>query len=353
MRLELAKSFRIRQPAMYSGELMCTSRQYSKPMSRSQRSAMAGLTLIELMISITIGLAILAGLVGVLGTASGNSKTTERSAELVGNGRYALNTMKQELRQVGFLGYTFPDPTPPTTALGSISNECLEGGATGTAFISNVRQGVWGANDSNPFSSNCIPSANYSTTSDVLVVRRVAAQPVTTLVANTLYYRSSYIVGEVFRGTTLPTFNFSTALAPIGVFPIVTYVYYISPFTVSATESPKVPALMRVAIQPNGSMAAEVVASGVERMQIQYGRFLGATGTRYYDTLVGTSVATAATEWDDVSSVRVWLLTRTANAEPGYTDPNAYVMGSQTYTPADSYRRQLLSTVVQVRNSVR
>ncbi len=79
-----------------------------KPARHSRQS---GFTLIEMMISITIGLAILAGLVGVLATNSSNSKTNDRTSELMTNGRYALNSIKQELREAGFRGYTWAEPS--------------------------------------------------------------------------------------------------------------------------------------------------------------------------------------------------------------------------------------------------
>lgn len=313
-----------------------------------------GFTLIEMMISLTIGLGILAGLVGVLATNASNSRTNDRTSELLTNGRYALNSMKQELRQAGFRGYTWAEPTLVTpSTLGTLTNECLETGAAAGSFIANMRQSIWGANNSNPFSASCIPTASYASGNDVVVVRRVAAVPSTTLTANTLYFRSSYATGKIFRGTTAPTFPGSPT--PLASFAVQTYVYYISPFTVSATESPLVPALYRVALQSDGSMARELVASGIEHLQVQYGKVMTTPSltTQFVDTMVGTSSAAATTDWDNVDAVRIWLLARNEVAEPGYANGNVYAMGDQTYdfsAAPDGFRRQLFSTVVQLRN---
>ena len=329
-----------------------------KPSRWPGSSRESGFTLIEMMIAITIGLGILAGLVGVLAANSNNARTNDRTSELMSNGRYALNSMKQELRQAGFRAYTWAEPTAPG-ALGTLTNECLAAGETAGTFVSNIRQGVWGANNSNPFSASCIPSTSYATGNDVLVVRRVASPPTgcpdgsSPPCADTLYFQSSYSTGQVFRGATAPVF--ADGLTPVASFPVQIYVYYISPFTVSERETPLVPALYRVALLSDGSMSRELVASGIEHFQVQYGRLTVAVPatTQFSDTLTGSSVNTVASDWDNVESVRIWLLARNETAEPGYSNTNSYVMGDQTYDFAaapDGFRRQLFSTVVQLRN---
>jgi type IV pilus assembly protein PilW len=332
--------------------------------SNSQR----GFTLVEMMIAITIGLAIIAALVGVLASSSGNSRTNDRTSELMTNGRYALDSMKQEVRQAGFRGYTWADPTAPGS-LGTLSNECLETGAPAGSFISNIRQGIWGANNRNPFSANCIPTASYATGNDILVVRRLAPVAATTLNSNTVYFRSNYAAGQIFRGTgtacpnlpasafgspfnTTPCINVRAAPpTDLNDFAVHIFVYYISPFTDSATESPLVPALFRVSLQSDGSMARELVATGIERMQVQYGLVTTVPDTQYLDSLSATSFDASDTTWPQVNSVRIWLLARSATPEPGYVNANSYVMGDQpAFVPSDGYRRQLFSTVIQHRN---
>jgi type IV pilus assembly protein PilW len=311
-----------------------------------------GFTLIEMMISITIGLGILGGLVGVLATNSSSTRSNERTSELMTNGRYAINTMKHELRQAGFRGYTWADPIAPA-ALGTLTNECLETGMTAGSFVSNLRQGIWGANNANPFTQSCIPYASYARGSDVLVVRRVASTPSTTLAANTIYFQSSYSTGQVFQGVTAPVFPDTPT--PQATFAVQIYVYYISPFTVSLDESPRVPALYRVALQSDGSMSRELVASGIERFKVQYGKLTPGTPStvQYFDSLPGNSSNTAISDWDNVDSLRIWLLARNETPEPGHIHSKSYIMGGETYdysTAPDNYRRQVFSAVVQLRN---
>jgi type IV pilus assembly protein PilW len=328
-----------------------------------------GFSLIELMIAVTIGLLIVAALAGVLSTSSGASKTNQRSTEVQSNGRYALDVLRSDLRSAGFRGYTWAEPNAPTTTLGTISGGCFDSGGSASGFVTNLRQGIWGANDANPFSANCIPAASFATDGgDVLVIRKLGGTPATAITTNAFYFRTNYSSGEVFRGGQTTACPATSPVTPspfdkvpcingvhgrdLNDFPVQIYVYYISPFTTSATESPLVPALYRASLQSDGSFARELVASGIEHMQVQYGRATTDLNTRYYNAgdITGTSYATLPTEWDDVNTVRLWLLARNSTIEPGYANSNTYVMGDQSYTVSDSYRRQLFSAVVQLRN---
>lgn len=313
---------------------------------------MSGFSLIEMMISITIGLMIIAALVGVLVSNSRSSKTNDRTSELQSNGRYAMAHLSSELRHAGFHAYT-PLSNPILSAAVTVTGALPVCGGS-TDFVTNIRQGIWGGNDNNPFAANCI-SANYRT-GDVLVVRRLADQatPSASGVANTDYLRSSYDQGRVFQFVDAATVPTVTGNAIAENFELWQYVYYIG----NDTNDANLPALRRVRLQTAtdttpGSMADEMVVSGIEQMQVQYGIFNPTTGTTQYfdaDGITGSSVDTGATDWDNVHVVRIWLLSRNAQPETGYANTTSYQMGDLTYTVNDSIRRQLFTTVVQLRN---
>ena len=308
----------------------------------------AGFSLVEMMISITIGLMIVAALVGVLVSNSRNAKTNDRSSELQSNGRFAMEHLKRELRHSGYRGYTWAEPISPPSAMPNVSGECIDEltpGAVAGSFVSNIRQGIWGANDSNPYSGTCLPAANWMR-GDVLVLRRGSFIAPTSLTANTVYFRSSYAMGEVFQGVSPPAGVVGT---PIANFALQEYVYYIGKDDADVT----VPALRRVALQSNGTMLDEIVVSGIEHMQVQYGRYNTAQNTQYFNgnNISGFSTDPAQTQWDDVNSVRIWLLARNSKAEPGYINTNSYLMGDITYpSQNDHFRRQLFAAVIQLRN---
>jgi type IV pilus assembly protein PilW len=308
-----------------------------------------GFSLIEMMISITIGLMIIAALVGVVASNSRSSKANDRTSELQSNGRYALDFLKFELLHAGFRGYTWAPPNTPTIT--GINHECLDGGAA-NSFVTNIRQGIWGANDSNPYSTSCMSSTNPTYThpylrGDVLVIRRLAGTATSTasLVSNSLYFRSSYSAGQVFQGINEPP---AINIAPVADFALLEDVYYIG----TDDNDPTVPALRRVSLQGN-NMVDEMVVSGVEHMELQYGIAATDLTTKYYDAngVTGASTSDIPTSWENVNSVQIWLLVRNSKAEPAYTNTNTYTMGDVNYGPVnDNFRRQLFTTAVQLRN---
>lgn len=327
--------------------------------------AAAGFSLVELMVSIAIGLIVILALTGVLLGSSTNSKTNERSSELQGNGRFALDHLKREIRHAGYRGNSWAEPNLPSTTITPITNECLATSAAAGTFVTNIRQGIWGSSDNNPFSANCLATGYLR--GDVLVVRRVGFAPLSgNSTTNTLYFRSSYSVGEVFRGNGSAATTGSPAIngTPLNDFVLQEFIYFIG----TDDNNASVPALRRITLKGNGedcngitlsavTMCNEMIISGIEHMHVQYGRLDTALNTQYYSgaNISGTSSDSLTTltsyAWDDVNSARVWLIARSANIEKGYSNTDSYVMGDLTYGPvSDGFRRQLFTTLLQLRN---
>jgi len=194
------------------------------------------------MVALTLGLLLVLAVTGALLTSTSVNRSNVRTSELQTNGQFALEVIRRDLLHAGFRGLT--TAMPSANSLGTITNECAAG------FVANLHMGIWGANDSNPFAGTCIPAANYGT-GDVLVLRGAASAPVTSLNANTIYLRSAYERGVVFLGNAPPTFTET----PNQDFTLEAIVYYVCPYTNSATESPRIPALYRVKLHPGPTMA--------------------------------------------------------------------------------------------------
>jgi type IV pilus assembly protein PilW len=318
------------------------------------RDAPRGFTLVELLVSMTIGLLLVAGMLSALLGSSATGKTRDRAAAVQFSGRYALDVMKRDIQHAGYLGITSlfsPDEAVTTTIAGLvIANVC---DPPGTANVGRISLRVWGA-EANPYAGTCLPAAQYKG-GDVIVVRRLASSPVppTCLCItaippcnNTLiYYHSSYEGGQPFVGPTAPDFTATGRLPPYCDYQLQETVYYVSPYTTPPpnTESPPVPALYRLTLSNGPAMVPELVASGVEQMGIRYGVFATDGSAKYVP-------ASGVSDWDNVASVEISLLVRADAAEPGYKNTATYALGAIDFTANDGYRRTIYTTVIQMRN---
>lgn len=309
--------------------------------------ASRGFSMIELLIGTGISLVILSAVTAAYIGTSSIGRANARVSEIQSIGQQAMDVLRRDIINAGFSGLTGdPDQFAPPTGV-VVGNSCANG------FAFNLRQAVWAANDANPFNGSCIPAANYAT-GDVLVVRRLGLAPGGALQATRLYLRSAYQAGVFFQGSAPPA---SFTFVPAVDYAVDTTLYFISPFTTAANESPAVPALYRVRLIDGPAMTApELVATGVEDLQVQFEVLDATTGTtRLLDPGVApidvNSVTTTASGWDSVVAVHVFLLVRARSAEAGYAPGNrTYTLGSKNVAVNDGIQRQVLSSVFSLRN---
>jgi type IV pilus assembly protein PilW len=294
-----------------------------------------GFTVVELMISLTIGLFLVGAMLTTLMTSAALGRTNERASDARTNGTYALSTVKRDVQHAGHLGLTsvFSPDAPLDSARFPVTNVC------DATKVGQISQRIWGSNDANPYSASCLKAADYSA-GDVLVVRRLSTAQADKIVENVVYYRSSYEGGDYFSSAQMPS---ALRQPPLVDYRLEETVYYVSPYTNSADESPRVPALYRLRLADGPAMKPELVASGVENFQVRYGVVDGAGNRQYLD-------AQNVSNWDLVSSLEISLLVRAAAKEPGYTASATYKLGDQTVSASDGYRRVVFNTVVQLRN---
>lgn len=111
------------------------------------------------------------------------------------------------------------------------------------------------------------------------------------------------------------------------------------------TNSNNVPTLFRMRMI-GASMVTEELVEGVESMQIQYGEDLNADGlaNRYVN-------ATNVTDMNNIVSVRLSLLMRSAEEVVMETDTDTYPVLDATIDPTDDRRlRRTFTTTVKLRN---
>jgi len=330
-----------------------------------------GFTLIELMIAMTVGLFILGAVSAVAINSGRNARANDRTSELQTNGRYALDVIRRDVQHAGQSGL-MPSTTLQQAASSVFtiaSGVAVLPAGTGTVadcapqFALQLQQPVFGIDDQsgtpNPYSATCIPTANYAR-GDILAVRYAdmanewpvsvasAASAPAAALTNDIYFRSSFSVSSLFqKGGTTP---YQVGTVPIQDQLLRTFVYYISPYTTTVGDG--IPALWRVNLVA-GAMTPELVASGIDNMQVRYGVVDSSGNTQYLD-----ASAISATSWPLVQSVRIWLLARNSSSErnEAYVNnteysPTTNPMGNLTsLVPNDKYRRQLYMTTISLRN---
>ena len=118
------------------------------------------------MVSITLGLMILSGVMVVFVNASAARNEVERTSRQIENGRYASDLLTEDLRLAGFYGEMTAATAAPAPALPA--DPCSLDAAQWRAWVPMHLQGY---DDAGFASANCALT-NLKPNTDVLVVRR-------------------------------------------------------------------------------------------------------------------------------------------------------------------------------------
>ncbi|MGI4849509.1 MAG: PilW family protein [Janthinobacterium lividum] len=340
----------------------------------SRFAAQRGLTLIELMIAMTIGLFI-TGMVSVLFIAANKSSTyQEATARMQENARFAMSTMSRAIRNSGYRS---------CGSLATLANVVNGGESTWAYNLATPLKGYEGG--SSEFPSQITTSARLPN-SDALAVVGVDTVAETGVVLHDLA-TSRFVTGPnslkngailvvsdcdniaVFQntgpGTALQTqlFHALTGASPGNCYgglgascsktqanhtfspgstmsPLYASTYYVGPASSGVGNS-----LWAVMLADNGSVgAAAEVIEGVDDMQIEYGEDTDADGVPN-----GYAKADAVVTWANVVAVRVSLLMVTLKDNLSST-PQTYDFNGATITATDRKVRRAFTSVINLRN---
>jgi type IV pilus assembly protein PilW len=318
---------------------------------KQNHNTQSGLSLVELMVALTIGL-IVSGAVATIFIQSKSSYTQNDEINyLQDNGRYALNMLASDLEVAGFFGgmaapdtITFEtDTTVDNYLVGGSNLEC--GPATYT--INSVASWTYDAStpigyDSDPSSTTVATNypcvAGYQSGSDFLTVKRVRGNPATgSLANNTVYLYTDRSDGYfATNAVTLP----STMKA----WEYYVHLYYLKDNTLKKMY------LAYDSINHNYAMYETDMAEGIERFHIVF----GIDGSSDTDTIPDYYTSTpTANELTSAVTARIYVLARGSQEMSGYTNAKTYQLGDLTVnysSNSDSYYRRVFSTAVVLRN---
>jgi len=337
------------------------------------RRSMAGLSLVELMVGITLGLLILAGLASVFANTSRSRTELERSSRQIENGRYAMEILGDDLRTAGFYGEFSVNTLAVPAAL---PDPCS---TDPTVWAQAIRVAVQGY-DAGASAPTCMP-ADVQPNTDIIVVRRAAgceagvagcaaatsqqaffqAAKCGTQVAAT---NTSYILNK--NGSTFDR-QLKDCATAAGMRRYFVNIYYISTNNGQGTT---IPTLKRLELNDTSDGFNQVaLVEGIQQMNLEYGvDYTGPVAcspdgqpdawTADPTSFVPTGCAgSAVINWSNVVAARINILARNTEASAGYTDNKTYTLGldasgnAVTVTsPNDNYHRHVYNTVVRLVN---
>lgn len=341
-------------------------------------SRQCGLTLVETMVGLTIGMLLVAGLALMFGNVSRSNSELEKTVRQIENGRYAIELLTQEISIAGFYG------SVPSRTAAAVSAVC----ATAATLAGELQAMQALVTPAVPFPVEGVTSdtaaglaclQDHKPTTPVLVVRRLetATTPAAAvasftgqLSANELYVQTShnlydnYFSYKAALGSSPATLNLrvsgpSTALLnPPRRF--VTRIYYVA--SCNECGSDTVPTL-KVAELTGNSFSISPLVEGIEQIAFDFGidtdnnggidEWYGINGTA---SAVTEGAAMATKGWGNVMAVRLHLLARNVDPTAGWNDITGYRLGLRgtaevTHTPSGAetgYKRRAYTSTIRL-----
>lgn len=313
-----------------------------------------GLSLVELMIGLTIGMFLTVGLVVAFSAGSRSFQVQDDFARMQEAGVTALRLIGDSVRMAGFYGLG-PHTTTITVAAGLTMAPAADCGSAanpplaGWAF--DVATPIRGFDALTPATVGatlpCIQAGNFLDTGamphPVLVLRHALGMPLENNAGDITgaadYRPAGVFVQSDSRGLLLFRGDQYAALRSAGlarrptnslgvqidapVFPLQTYIYYLRPCSRPATppvctatddNGRPIPTLVRQQLQDN-ALVEQPLVEGVERWAVLYGEDTSAQPDGRPDRFTATPV-----RWDRVVAVRVSVLIRATSAGIGHDD---------------------------------
>jgi len=367
--------------------------------------SLRGFTLIELMVSMVVGLLVLLAVTTLFVNVNRNNSEFNKTSILIENGRFAVQLLESDLIHAGFWGGHIPDfdnlteTTVPTSAAvgGSvpsyIPDPCLAYSVANwdTEYRTNLLGIAVQAYDAASVCSPLLPDILANT--DVLVLRHAnTCVPGETNceanIAGNLYFQKSNCNDDPPTDASPYIFNTAghtlhdrdcTTVAAVRKF--ISNIYYIRDY--AATSGDGIPTLMRAEFDLTGGTLAHQTAvpliEGIEGFRVELGidsfsktgagvnyaaaiawldetnkttpinRGDGATDGAFVRCTTATPCTAA--QLTDVVAVKLYVLARALAPTQGYTDTKTYNLGSTALGPFnDQFKRHIFSTTVRLHN---
>lgn len=338
-------------------------------------SRQRGLTLIELMISLLLGLLLTLAVTSLFIGSNRSFRENEQLAVMQDQARFALAALSRDFSMAGYWGGVFSGAdlaaAPSASEALPATSDC---GASGSSWaFSTGRRVEFRNHDSDTgivSRFHCLDAA--VTDADIIGLRRVSGQVAarsTTcsevqLLPWHFYLKTNGTVGSLIRtpasGKDDPCVGTAPTAPGTQYYRYIPRLYYVRNYSRQAGDG--VPSLCRRELRHEASaaMADECLADGVENMQVVFGIDSNGDGVadRYDPNPDDVALQQAI-------SVQISVLVRSQRGFPQYRDEKTYQMGDWSYTPSEveededlppaqravHHYRRVFSTQVQLRNA--
>lgn len=324
-----------------------------------------GLSLVELMVSITIGLMVLSAVVTVFANSSAARNEVDRTSRQIENGRYASELLSDDLRLAGFYGEL---DVGTVAAPGALPGDPCS--LTVADWNTWIPLHVQGYDNGGGFASGNCTLTNLKANTDVLVVRRARTCQAGTAGCDTAANGKPYVqvslcgtqtTGHVLGLQGTATFDrlLKDCTTAAGLREYYVRIYYVSTDNGAGAS---VPTLKRLELTGTGWSTVPLV-EGIEEFQLEYG--LDTDGDGAPDEYIANPSdhpagacggACPVTNWTNVMTVRFYLLAKNLETSPNYTDTKTYHLGTDAagnpidITPGGAVRRHIYSGLVRIGN---
>ena len=334
--------------------------------ARESLCCQRGVTLVELMVALALGLLITVAMLKVYVDASRMYRFNEGLARVQENGRFGLEFIRRDARVAGFWG---------CYSKASLTNQIS---ATSDAWLDVAAGHITGTNDDGLNSADSITfrsatgSGTLVNTAMTAASDSVSVDSVATITSGMAVVISDCDDGDIFQvtgisGTSLAhaagtSSNTSANLSKAYASGSRVYQARQSTFCIAPGADPSQPSLRRLTNPTSSQTCAsngDELIEGVENMQIRYGEDTdadseGANGDGTANRYVPWSDNTDELNPDRIVSVRLSLLVRSLNdgltTEPSpYTFP-PWITPSTPTTPTNRHLRKVFTTTITLRN---
>lgn len=328
--------------------------------ARNQR----GLTLIELMLAATLGLLISGVVLGLYINTTRGLAQNERYAWMQENARFALRALSEDLTMTDFWGQVIPTDVI-TTGVTPTAGDCgedIDVFDASTAILLNN-------NHASPAVTHFTPcaalTADLRPNTDLLALKRVEGSSTASTFVDTADIdgdsdtteiltlgASDLSSGVVYLRSTRNSGTFIDD-ASSGNLPgtgqsdwrYIPRIYFVRDYYETAGD--QIPSLCRLTISDADLVTTQCIAEGIEDFHVQFGLDTD------QDAIANLYTSTPTLgEMENAVSARVYLLARSIDPDPHFSNDTVYVLGDAVIAAAnDGFYRRVYSTTVALRNA--